>query len=72
MLTDPNGRTAGLWAAEIEEDGYRALTRDLALPQVVSPVAEPPPRTIVRITGRGPADATGREVVRMLCTEPED
>lgn len=72
VLTDPDGPTARLWAAEIEEEGYRALTASLTLPQVVSLVAELPPRTIVRITGRAPADATRQEVVRMLYTEPED
>lgn len=64
VLTDPDGRTA----AEIEEDGYRALT----LPQVVSLVSELPQRTIVRLTGRAPGDKARQEVVRMLYTEPED
>ena len=72
VLTDPDGRTARLWDAEIEEDGYRALTGNLTLPQVVSLVSELPQRTIVRLTGRAPADATRQEVVRMLYTEPED
>lgn len=72
VLTDPDGRTARLWAAEIEEEGYRALTGNLTLPQVVSLVSELPQRTIVRLTGRAPADATRQEVVRMLYTEPED
>ena len=72
VLTDPDGPTARLWAPELEEDGYRALTANLTLPQVVSLVSELPQRTIVRITGRAPADATRQEVVRMLYTEPED
>lgn len=72
VLTDPEGSTARLRAAELEEEGYRALTASLTLPQVVSLVAELPQRTIVRLTGRAPADATRQEVVRMLYTEPEN
>ena len=72
VLTDPASKTAALWAAEIEEDGYRALTANLTLPQVVSLVSELPARAIVRLTGRAPADATRQEIVRMLYTEPED
>lgn len=72
VLTDPHGREAELWAAEIEEEGYRALTRDLTLPQVVSLVAALPQRTIVRITGRAPSDATRQEIVRALYAEPAD
>lgn len=72
VLTDPDGPTARLWAAEIEDEGYRALTQNLTLPQVVSLVAELPPRVIVRITGRAPADAAVREIVRMLYAPPED
>lgn len=72
VLTDPDGPTARLWAAEIEEEGYRALTQNLTLPQAVSLVAELPPRVIVRITGRAPADATRQEVVRMLYAPAED
>lgn len=72
VLTDPDGHKASLWEAELEEDGYRTLTRDLTLPQVVSLVAELPPRTIVRLTGRAPADATRQEIVRALYAPPED
>lgn len=72
VLTDPDGPTARLWAAEIEEDGYRALTGNLTLPQVVSLVSELPQRTIVRITGSAPSDAMRQEVVRALYAPPED
>lgn len=72
VLTDPHGRKADLWAAELEEDGYRALTQDLTLPQVVSLVSELPQRTIVRITGRAPSDKARQEVVRALYAPPED
>ena len=72
VLTDPHGRTAALWADEIEDEGYRALTASLTLPQVVSLVSELPGRAIVRLTGRAPSDGTRQEIVRMLYTEPEN
>ena len=72
VLTDPDGRTADLWAAEIEDEGYRALTASLTLPQVVSLVSELPQRTIVRITGRAPSDKARQEVVRALYAPAED
>lgn len=72
VLTDPHGRKASLWEAELEEEGYRVLTRDLALSQVVSLVAELPPAVIVRLTGIAPSDTSRQGVVRMLYTEPED
>ena len=72
VLTDPDGRLAALWDAEIEEDGYRAITSALTLPQVVSLVSELPPRTIVRLTGRAPSDAMRQEIVRMLYAPDED
>lgn len=73
VLTDPDGCTASLWEAELEKGGgYKVLTRNLALPQVVSLVSELPRRTIVRLTGRAPGDGTRQEIVRMLYTEPED
>ena len=72
VLTEPDGETAAAWRHELNEDGYRAITQNLSLPQVVSLVAELPDRAIVRLTGRAPADATRQEVVRMLYTEPED
>lgn len=68
VLTDPDGPTAALWADEIEEDGYRALTRDLTLPQVASLVAELSPR----ITGIAPSDRARQELVRALYAPPED
>lgn len=72
VLTEPASKTARLWAAEIEEDGYRALTQNLTLPQVVSLVSELPPRVIVRITGRAPSDEARQEVVRGLYAPAED
>lgn len=72
VLTDPHGHKAALWADEIEDEGYRALTRDLTLPQVVSLVSELPQRTIVRLTGRRPTDGARQEVVRALYAPPED
>lgn len=72
ILTDPDGPTAALWAAEIEDEGYRALTRDLTLPQVVSLVSALPPQTIARITGTAPSDAARQELVRALYAPPED
>lgn len=71
-ISDPASDTARLWAAELEEEGYKVLTQNLTLPQVVSLVSELPQRTIVRLTGRAPGDGTRQEVVRMLYTEPED
>ena len=72
VLTDPDGRKAALWDAEIEEDGYRALTSALALSQVVSLVSELPPRTIVRLTGIAPSDRARQGIVRMLYAPAED
>lgn len=72
VLTDPDGHTARLWEAEIEEDGYRALTGNLTLPQVISLVSELPPAVIVRLTGGAPSDKARQEVVRALYAEPED
>lgn len=71
VLTDPHGSTAALWARELEEDGYRALTQNFTLPQVLSLVSELPPRTIVRLTGRAPDDAARQEVVRALYAPAE-
>lgn len=71
VLTDPVSRTARLWADEIEEDGYRALTASLTLPQVVSLVSELPPAVIVRLTGIAPSDEARQEVVRALYAPPE-
>ena len=72
VLTDPDGPTAAQWAAELEEDGYRAITSALTLPQVVSLTAELPGRTIVRITGLVPCDKARQEVVRALYAPAED
>lgn len=72
VLTDPDGSTARQWAPELEEDGYRAITSALTLPQVVSLVSELPGRTIVRITGLVPCDKARQEVVRALYAPPED
>ena len=72
VLTDPHGPTARQWAAELNEDGYRALTALLSLPQVVSLVSGLPARAIVRLTGRTPDDAARQEVVRMLFAPAED
>lgn len=71
-IGDPASETARLWADELADQGYRAITHCLSLPQVVSLVSELPPRAIVRLTGRRPDDAARREAVRMLYTEPED
>lgn len=72
VLTDPDGSTARLWAAELEEEGYKVLTQNLTPPQVVSLVSELPRRTIVRLTGRAPGDGTRQEIVRMLFAPAED
>lgn len=70
VLTEPSGPTARLWAREIEQDGYRAITHVLSLPQVHSLVAELPPRAIVALTGRRPDDAARQEAVRALYAPP--
>ena len=72
VLTEPDGEIAVQWQDAMDEGGYRAITQNLTLPQVVSLVSELPPRTIVRITGRAPADATRQEIVRMLFAPAED
>lgn len=72
VLADPHGRRAALWEAELEEDGYRAITSALSLPQTVSLVAELPGRAIVRLTGLVPCDKARQEVVRALYAPPED
>lgn len=71
-LTEPDGPTAAQWADALEEDGYRAITAPLSLPQVVSLVSELPGRAIVRITGLVPCDKARQEVVRALYAPPED
>lgn len=72
VLTEPASRTAAQWRDAVDEDGYRAITANLSLPQVVSLVSELPGRTIVRLTGRTPDDAARQEVVRMLYAPAED
>ena len=72
VLTDPDGPTARLWAAEIEDEGFRAITAPLPLPQVISLVSELPGRVIVRLTGRAPGDKARQELVRALYAPPED
>lgn len=72
VLTDPDGPIAVSWTDEIEEGGYRAITQNLTLPQVVSLVSELPAAVIVRITGRAPSDAARQAVVRMLFAPAED
>ena len=72
VLTEPDGEIARQWAPELEKDGYRAITQNLTLPQVVSLVSELPPRAIVALTGRAPSDAMRQEAVRALYAPPED
>lgn len=72
VLTEPDGPIAAQWQDELEEDGLRAITAPLPLPQVVSLVSELPQRTIVRITGIAPSDRARQEIVRALYAEPED
>lgn len=66
VLIDPQGPVANAWAAEIEEEGYRAITAPLSLPIIHSLVAELPDRAIARLTGRRPTDAARQEAVRSL------
>lgn len=72
VLTEPDGPIARQWADAMDEDGYRAITAGLTLPQVVGLVSELPRRTIVRLTGRAPSDAMRQEIVRMLYAPAED
>lgn len=72
VLTEPDGEIARQWSDAMDEDGYRAITRNLALPQVVSLVSELPSRAIVALTGRAPTDEARQEAVRALYAPPED
>ena len=72
VLTEPDGEIAAQWQDAMDEGGYRAITQNLTLPQVVSLVAELPPRVIVRITGRAPSDDARQELVRALFAPAED
>ena len=71
-LTEPDGEIARSWQDAMDEDGYRAITQNLTLPQVVSLVSELSDRAIARLTGRRPTDAARREAVRALYAPPED
>lgn len=72
VLTEPDGEIARSWADAMDEDGYRAITRNLTLPQVVSLVSELPARAIVRLTGIAPSDRARQEIVRTLFAPAED
>jgi len=72
VLTEPDGEIAAQWADALEDEGYRAVTAPLSLPQIVSLVSELPGRAIARLTGRRPTDAARREVVRALYAPDED
>lgn len=72
VLTEPDGEIAAQWQDELNEHGYRAITQNLTLPQIVSLVSELPPAAIVRLTGRRPDDAARQEIVRMLFAPAED
>ena len=72
VLTEPDGEIARQWQDAMDEDGYRAITRNFTLPQVVSLVSELPARAIVRLTGRRPDDAARQEIVRALYAPAED
>lgn len=71
VLTEPHGPVAALWARETEQDGYRAITAALTLPQIVSLVSELPDRAIVALTGVAPTDGARQEIVRMLFAPAE-
>lgn len=72
VLTEPDGEIAAQWQDAMDEGGYRAITQNLTLPQVVSLVSELPARAIVRLTGIAPSDRARREIVRMLFAPAED
>lgn len=72
VLTEPDGEIAAQWQDELNEHGYRAITQNLTLPQIVSLVSELPPRAIVALTGRAPTDEARQEAVRALYAPPED
>ena len=72
VLTEPDGPTAAAWQDELGDEGYRAVTAPLSLPQVVSLVSELPPAAIVRFTGIAPSDTARREIVRALHAPAED
>ena len=72
VLTEPASKTARSWQDAMDEDGYRAITAPLPLPQIVSLVSELPDRAIARLTGRRPTDAARQEAVRALYADPED
>ena len=72
VLTEPDGEIARSWQDELNEDGYRAITAPLPLPQVVSLVSELPDRAIAHLTGRRPTDGARQEAVRALYAPAED
>lgn len=72
VLTDPDGEIARSWQDAMDEDGYRAITAPLPLPQVVSLVSELPDRAVARLTGRRPTDGARQEAVRALYAPAED
>ena len=72
VLTEPDGEIAAQWSDAMDEDGYRAITVPLPLPQICSLVSELPDRAIARLTGRAPTDEARQEVVRMLYAPAED
>lgn len=72
VLTEPDGEIAAQWRDAMDEGGYRAITQNLTLPQVVSLVSELPARAVARLTGRRPTDGARQEAVRMLFAPAED
>lgn len=66
VLTEPDGEIAVQWQDAMDEGGYRAITQNLTLPQVVSLVSELPAAVIARLTGRRPTDGARQEIVRAL------
>lgn len=72
VLTEPDGEIARSWRDAMDEDGYRAITAPLPLPQVISLMSELSDRAIARLTGRRPTDAARQEAVRALYAPAED
>ena len=72
VLTDLDSPVAAQWQDAMDEGGYRAITQNFTLPQVISLVSELPARAIVRLTGVAPSDRARQEIVRMLYAPAED
>ena len=72
VLTEPDGEIARSWQDAMDEDGYRALTQNLSLPQVVSLVSELPAPAVVRLTPRADHAAAPHDIVRALDAPAED